>query len=107
MRIFQVLLDGVEAGYLCALHEGPALREASRIIEGWRQEPGPPPPPWAVSLKEMYMWEVRFYTKMMWRGANTSMIGTILGTLGYDEGDVEKRVDPSYIVTKVSRASKL
>ncbi len=33
MKIYQILQEGVEGGYVHALHEGAALAEAQRVIE--------------------------------------------------------------------------
>lgn len=101
MKIYQILIDGVEGGYLQALHKEAALTEAREITNGWSEQYGPRPPQWELEAKEMYLWDAKFYTGTT---AESVAVGAALGVLAYDEADVRRRAPQGYDVYEVRRS---
>lgn len=101
MKIYQILLDGVEAGHVQALHEGAALVEAQHVIEGWCKQYGPRPPQWQLEAREMYLWDAKFYTGTT---VESLSVGAAIGVLGYSEADVRRRAPHGYDVYEICRS---
>lgn len=101
MKIYQILQDGVEAGYVQALHEGAALTEAQRVIEEWGKQYGPQPPQWQVEAKEMYLWDAHYYTGTR---VDTLAVGAVMRVLAYSAEDLRRRAPEGYDVYKVSKS---
>lgn len=101
MKIYQILQDGVEGGYVHALHGGAALAEAQRVIEGWGKQYGPLPPQWQLETKEMHLWDILFYTGST---PQTLSVGASMGVLAYSEEDARKRAPNGYCVYGVKKS---
>ena len=104
MKIYQILMDGAEGGYLQAQHKEAALTEAREITKGWGKEYGPRPPMWVLDAKEMYLWDVKFY---MGTTLEDMTVGAALGVLAYDEADVRRRAPHGCDVYEVRKSRKV
>lgn len=100
MKIYQILMDGLEGGYLQAPHKEAALTQVREIIEEWGEQYGPRPPQWKLEAKEMYLWDAKFYTGTI---LEDMTVGASLRVLAYDEADVRRRAPHGYDVYEVCR----
>lgn len=101
MKIYQILQDGIEAGYVQAVHKGAALTEAQCVIEEWGKQYGPQPPTWVLEAKEMYLWDAHYYTGT---DVDSLAVGAVMGVLAYSAEDVRRRAPDDYDVYKVSKS---
>jgi hypothetical protein len=100
-KVYQILLDGVEAGYVQASHESAALTEAQRVIEEWGKQYGPIPPQWQLEAKEIYLWDAKFYTGTTMEDMT---VGAALRVLAYSVEDVRRRTPDGYHVYEVNKS---